>query len=307
MRVLITGAAGMLGQDVHTAATRGGHVVVGLSRAECDIADAAAVDAAVRSHAPDVVINCAAYTKVDAAESDAEAAMAVNGRGPGLVAAAAAAAGAWIVHVSTDYVFDGAKRSGPYVESDPTGPRSVYGASKLAGEAAVAAAAPHAHTIVRSSWLFGTGGPCFPATILAAATTRPELRVVDDQVGAPTYTPHLAGALLTLAERREVVGVAHVAAAGECSWFAFASALLAAAQAFEVSSLNGQVTVSDPGDGVGGWAVVHPCSSSEYRMVAERPAYSVLRSERLGVPVLADWHEGMNDYLAARVLAGGRF
>ena len=144
-----------------------------------------------------MVINCAAHTNVDGAESDSESAFAVNGTGAGNVARAAREAGAWVVQVSTDYVFDGAKRR-PYVESDPTGPASVYGASKLAGEMAVAKTAPEAHTIVRCSALFGTAGPCFPATMLRLANEREELTVVDDQVTCPTFTAHLASALLSI-------------------------------------------------------------------------------------------------------------
>ena len=146
------------------------------------------------------MINCAAYTNVDGAEGDPDAAGAVNATGPGFLAEAAAAAGAWLVHVSTDYVFDGTKTS-PYLESDPTGPRSVYGSTKLLGERAIALAAPQTHTIVRSSWLFGTAGPCFPATMLRLAAEHDTLTVVDDQVGCPTFTGHLAPALVELATR----------------------------------------------------------------------------------------------------------
>jgi dTDP-4-dehydrorhamnose reductase len=251
-----------------------------------DIADPVGVGAVLGRVRPGVVINCAAYTRVDDAEADVAGATRVNATGPGVLAAAAASVGAWIVHVSTDYVFDGEKSSGAYVESDVTGPRSVYGVSKLLGERAVAAAAPDCHTIVRSAWLFGTGGPCFPATILRAAASRPELRVVDDQVGSPTFTPHLAEALLSLAVDR-VLGVTHVAAAGETSWFGFASALVAAASAADAGT---------------GWAVVSPCSTEEFPRPAPRPAFSVLRSERVaeGVPVLADWRVGLAQYMAAR-------
>ena len=278
----------MLGLDVQAAAHRAGHAVTALSRAELDIADAAGAAAVLAQVRPDVVVNCAAYTKVDDAEQDVAGATRVNAVGPGVLAAAAAAVGAWIVHVSTDYVFDGAKTSGPYVESDRTGPRSVYGSTKLAGERAVAVAAPDSHTIVRSAWLFGTGGPCFPATILRAAATRPELRVVDDQVGSPTYTPQLAAALLSLASDR-VVGVTHVAAAGETSWFGFASALVAAA--------------SGAGGG-GDLATVSPCTTAEFPRPAPRPAFSVLRSERAEVPRLADWRVGLDEYMTARMPGG---
>src|SRR6476646_5710128 len=195
MRLAITGAAGMLGRDLLAAANAAGHDVLGFSRADLDITDAGAVADALSRARPDAVVNSAAWTDVDGAEGDEAGAAAVNAAGAGNVARAAAAAGAWTIHISSDYVFDGTKRS-PYVESDPVGPQSVYGRTKLAGERAVAAAAPGRHTIVRSSWLFGAGGACFPATILRLASERDELKVVDDQVGCPTFTGQLAAALV---------------------------------------------------------------------------------------------------------------
>ena len=280
MKLLITGAAGMLGTDVQAAAREGGHEVAALSRGELDISDRAATLAAVARARPDAVINCAAYTKVDAAEADPDAAAAVNASGPGFLAEAAVAAGAWVVHVSTDYVFDGTKGS-PYLESDPTGPRSIYGSTKLLGERAVAIEAPATHTIVRSSWLFGTAGPCFPATMLRLAADRDTLTVVDDQVGCPTFTGHLASALVDLATTRRLCGVVHAAAAGECSWYQFAVEIMRAT--------NTQVEV-------------RPCTTDEFPLPARRPAYSVLRSER-AAPVLPDWRAGLTDYLNERVAA----
>lgn len=281
MKLLITGAAGMLGTDVQTAALASGHEPVGLSRAELDISNHAAVAAAIADNRPDAVINCAAYTNVDAAESDPDGAGAVNADGAGFVAAAAATAGAWMVHVSTDYVFDGTKTA-PYVESDPTGPRCVYGATKLLGERAVARAAPERHTIVRTSWLFGTAGACFPATMLRLAAERDTLTVVDDQIGCPTFTGHLAQALVRLASSERIPGVVHVSAAGQCSWYEFAMEIMRA---------------------TGTAAEVRPCSTDEFPRPAQRPAYSVLRSERGGAPVLPDWHAGLSEYLSARVAA----
>lgn len=275
----------MLGQDVRAVALAAGHEPISLARAELDIADAAAVKAAFAEQRPDAVVNCAAYTKVDDAESDPDAAHAINGAAAGHVAAAAAAIGAWTIHISSDYVFDGTKTT-PYVESDPTAPASVYGASKLAGEQAVAAAAPDAHTIVRSSWLFGAGGPCFPATMLRLAQDRDELNVVDDQIGCPTFTGHLAQALVGLAESAVApsggtvpppLGILHVAAAGECSWFEFARETLARA---------------------GSATVVRPCTTDEFPRPARRPAYSVMRSGR-GAPALPSWQDGLDVYLTA--------
>ena len=271
----------MLGTDVQAAARAADVEVVALTRAELDISDRDAVTAAIAAARPDAVINCAAYTNVDRAESDPDGAAAVNAAGAGFVAAAAAAVGAWVLHVSTDYVFDGTKTA-PYVESDPTGPRSVYGSTKLEGERSVAQGAPDRHTIVRSSWLFGTAGSCFPATILRLAAERDSLSVVDDQVGCPTFTGHLAQALVALAAGTPVPGVVHVAASGECSWFEFAVEILRAS---------------------GASAEVRPCSTDEFPRPAQRPAYSVLRSERPGVPVLPDWQSGLDAYLNARVTA----
>ncbi|MGO9753704.1 MAG: dTDP-4-dehydrorhamnose reductase, partial [Solirubrobacteraceae bacterium] len=284
MRILATGAGGMLGLDILEAAIAAGHEVAGRTHSELDIADADACQRAIESADADAVINCAAYTNVDGAESDPETAHSVNGAGAGNIARAAARAGAWTVHVSSDYVFDGRKRT-PYLESDPTGPLSVYGASKLAGELAVAGAAPGAHTIVRSSWLFGAGGPCFPATMLRLAGERDELTVVDDQVGCPTFTGDLAQALVAIAADHgpQRAGVMHVAAEGECSWFELAAEILASA---------GASTVLEPG------------STAKLGRPAPRPAYSVMRSERgEQVPRLPHWRQGLSRYLAMRVPA----
>jgi len=277
MRVLITGAAGMLGQDVRDAGAE--HQVVALPRSELDITDPEAVAVAVRDGAPDVVINCAAWTDVDGAERSFDEAALVNGRGAGHVAQAANGAGAWTIHISSDYVFDGVKRE-PYLESDHVAPLSAYGRSKLAGEQAVAEAAPERHTIVRSSWLFGAGGACFPTTILRLAAERDSLTVVDDQVGCPTFTGHLARALISIAER-PALGVAHVAGGGHCSWFEFAVEIVARA------SLSCEV---------------RPGSTAALARPALRPAYSVLGTERASeAPRLPDWRRGLAEFLALAV------
>jgi dTDP-4-dehydrorhamnose reductase len=278
MRLIVTGAAGMLGRDLASAAAAAGHELTTFARADLDITDADRVEAAVREARPDAVLNCAAWTNVDGAETEIEAAFAVNGPAAGNVARAAAAAGAWTVHVSTDYVFSGEKRS-PYLESDATDPRSQYGRGKLAGELAVIEAAPAAHTIARSSWLFGAAGPCFPAAILRAGAERDRLTVVDDQVGCPTFTGHLATALLSLAQD-PLPGIVHVAGAGGCSWFDFAR---------EIVRLAGL-----------GCEVV-PGTTAELGRPAPRPAYSVLGTERDATPRLPDWHDGLQAFLAAGV------
>jgi dTDP-4-dehydrorhamnose reductase len=283
MRLLITGAAGMLGQDLAAAATAAGIETLALSRADLDITDSGAVDEAVSRARPDVVVNCAAWTDVDRAESQEPDALAANGSGAGNVARAAAGSDAWTVHVSSDYVFDGTKRE-PYVESDPTKPLSAYGRTKLAGEREVARAAPKAHTIVRSSWLFGAGGSCFPATILRLAAERDELKVVDDQIGCPTFTGHLAQALVELATGdAAVAGTIHLAGGGSCSWYEFARRIV------ERAGLD---------------CDVRPCTTAEMPRPATRPAHSVLGTERGDeVPRLQAWEEGLAQYLAARAPA----
>jgi dTDP-4-dehydrorhamnose reductase len=262
----------MLGRSVVAAAERAGHEAVALSRSDLDITDRSAVAAAV---ADEVVINCAAFTDVDGAESAEELATLVNGDAAGHVASAARA----VVQPSTDYVFDGSKRA-PYVESDPTGPRTAYGRSKLAGEQAVAAANER-HFIVRTSWLFGVGGKNFVDTMLGLASERDELKVVDDQVGCPTYAAHLARALVELAEG-DAYGTHHVAGAGQCSWFDFATEI------FRRAEVDVRLV---------------PCTTEEFRRPAPRPAYSVLGSERADAVRLPSWHEGLAAYLAERAPA----
>ena len=276
-RVLIAGAGGMLGQDVHSAARAAGLQTAALPHRELDITDPDAVRDAVSTSSPEVVINCAAWTDVDGAESDPVGAQAVNAAGAGHLARAAHESGAWMIQVSTDYVFDGTKRE-PYVEEDSPHPISAYGRSKLDGEEAVARLAPDTSTIVRSSWLFGATGPCFPQTILRLAAERDEIEVVDDQVGRPTFTGHLARALIELSRRR-VPGLLHVAGAGHCSWFEFAVHIVAGAR------LDCEVI---------------PIPTSQMPRPAARPAYSVLGSAR-GAPALPEWRDGLAEYLAGRV------
>ena len=275
MRLLVTGAAGMLGTDVVAAAA--GRDVVALGHAELDVVDAGAVRAALRDVRPDAVINCAAWTDVDGAEAAEAQATAINGAGAGHVAAAAAEVGAFIVHVSTDYVFPG-DATEPYLEAAPTGPRSAYGRSKLAGEHAVADAAPDAHAIVRTAWLFGPHGRNFVDTMLRLGAERDEVTVVDDQIGCPTYTGHLARALVTVAERR-AHGVLHVAGGGQCSWWELARAT------FERAGLS---------------VTVHRGRTADLDRPAPRPPYSVLGSSRADAPTLPSWQEGVAAHLAAR-------
>ena len=280
MRLLLTGAAGMLGRDLAAAAERAGHEVTGLARPALDIRDAAAVHAAIAAAAPDAVVNCAAWTDVDGAEAHEADATLLNGTAAGHVAAAAAAAGAFTVQVSSDYVFDGTATE-PYTESAATAPLGAYGRSKLAGEHAVAAAAPEAHAIVRTAWLFGRHGGNFVATMLRLAGERDALTVVDDQVGCPTYTGHLAEALVTVAERR-LGGVRHIAGAGACSWYDLAAATFAATGKHVALTRGATADLGRP---------------------APRPAFSVLRTERPDTPVLPPWQDGLTDYLELGVTA----
>jgi dTDP-4-dehydrorhamnose reductase len=289
VRVLVAGAAGMLGLDVLRAGERAGHELIGLTRVELDVADTAAVEAAFARVRPEAVLNCAAWTDVDGAESERERAHAVNADGARNLAMAAAWEGVPLVHVSTDYVFDGqacvdaggAPRA--YVESDPTGPKSAYGETKLAGEREVLAASPR-HTVVRSSWLFGTGGRNFADTMLRLASEQraagetPSVRVVGDQVGCPTWTGHLAPALLGLLERG-VAGVVHLAGAGHVSWNGFA------VEIFRQAEVDCKVL---------------DASSEQIARPAPRPAWSALETQRDDVLPLPPWQDGLAGYLAAR-------
>jgi len=276
MKLLITGAAGMLGRDLMLAAGNAGHDVVGFGRAELDVTDAAALERKLDLERPDVVVNCAAWTDVDGAEEAEEAAFAVNGTGAGNVAAAADAVGAAVVHVSTDYVFDGAKGA-PYVESDQPAPLSAYGRTKLAGEELVAAAGER-HFVVRSAGLFGIGGGNFVETMLQLAATRTEVTVVRDQIGSPTYTWHLAYGLVRLIEGSDF-GIHHMAAAGQCSWYEFAREI------FELAEVDCRVL---------------SVTTEEFSRPAPRPAFSALTSQREHAIRLPSWQDGLAAYLAQR-------
>lgn len=264
----------MLGTDLQTELASRGEAVVALSRSDLDITDSRLVSAAVAEHAPDIIVNCAAYTKVDQAEREESLANAINGSAVELLAAAANEARALLVQISTDFVFDGAKRE-PYEINDPTSPLSVYGRSKLLGE--FAAGHAEKHLIVRTSWLFGLHGPNFVEAIRNQIRKGTDpLRVVNDQRGRPTYTPHLARAVIRLA-MQDARGVVHYADRDECSWFDFACAIA-------------------EGSGVS----VRPVSSEEFPRPAKRPAYSVLsteRYERITGVTPESWREGLREYL----------
>lgn len=274
----------MLGTDVRDELASRGEQIVALSRADLDVTDAQAVRLAVQRHRPSVIVNCAAYTKVDQAEADEPVANAINGSAVEHLAAAANESDALLVQISTDFVFAG-DSDAPYEVNAPTAPLSAYGRSKLLGEHAAAQASKH--LILRTSWLFGTNGPNFVEAIRGQLRkgTNP-LRVVSDQRGRPTYTPHLATAIVRLASiahRSEVArGIFHYADADECSWFDFARAIV---------------------EESGARTDVRPVSTDEFPRPARRPAYSVLsteRYERVTEIAPASWREGLREYLALR-------
>ncbi|MFD6171449.1 dTDP-4-dehydrorhamnose reductase [Streptomyces coeruleorubidus] len=282
MRWLITGAGGMLGHDVVEELTRRGEDVVGLDRAALDITAPPAVDTAVRDHRPDVVVNCAAYTAVDDAESDEARALEINGDGPRLLARACAAHGARLIHVSTDYVFSGEARTTPYPEDHPTGPRTAYGRTKLAGERAVLEELPGASAIVRTAWLYGVHGTDFVRTMIGLEARRDTLDVVDDQRGQPTWSADVAERIADLGVRLgpDAHGVFHATNSGEATWYELAR---------EVFSLIG----ADPDR-------VRPTSSAAFPRPAPRPAYSALahrRWQEIGLPLPRDWRSALHEAL----------
>jgi len=293
IRVLVTGAGGQVGSEVERA-LEGRAEVVAHTRETMDLANPAEIVARIREAAPRAIVNAAAYTAVDQAESEPEAAHSVNAVAPGLIAGEARRLGALLVHFSTDYVFDGAKRT-PYVEEDETNPLGAYGLSKLQGEQAVLASGAAA-IVLRTSWVYGPHGRNFLLTMLRLAQKGEPIRVVDDQRGAPTSSLALArvvASLLggagegplteeTVARSMSSPGLYHATAGGETTWYGFARAI------FEEKAL-----AAPP---------LSPITTAQYPTPARRPAYSVLSSARLertfGVR-LPDWREGVAEVLSA--------
>jgi dTDP-4-dehydrorhamnose reductase len=276
---LITGAAGMVGSDLREALTMRGEDVAALTKSDLDITDSRRVSAAIGDEKPSVIVNCAGYTRVDDAESNEALANAINGSSVELLAQAANEVRALLVHISSDFVFDGRKHS-PYEINDATAPLSSYGRSKLLGE--VAATHAQRHIILRTSWLFGQNGPNFVEAIRNQIRkgTNP-LRVVNDQRGRPTYTPHLAEAIIRIANL-DAGGMIHYADEPECTWYDFACAI--------VEELGADVTVK-------------PVFTEDFPRPAARPAYSVLsteRYERLTGVRPESWREGLREFLETR-------
>lgn len=292
MRILVTGVSGQVGHDLmRTLAPLG--EVVGVDRATMDLESPASIAGVVRRVRPDVVFNPAAYTAVDQAESDVERAARVNAQAPGVLAEEAARLGAWLIHYSTDYVFDG-RAQAPYREDDPTGPASVYGRTKLEGERAVSASGC-AHVILRTSWVYSLRGRNFLTTMHRLAGERDELRVVDDQVGAPTTSDALAAAgaaLVPLLARRPPSGVYHMTCAGAVSWCGFARAIMDrlpdVARALGAPAPQRRPRVT-------------PIRTEEYPTPAVRPRNSLLDNGKLARELglrLPDWEAALDALLA---------
>jgi dTDP-4-dehydrorhamnose reductase len=281
MKVIITGAGGQLGRALQLTAPEAA-TIVALGHSALDIGDAEAVASTISGHEPDLVINAAAYTAVDKAEGDAEAAYRINRDGPGYLAVSAHAVGARLVHISTDFVFDGSSGQ-PYSPDQPTAPLGVYGASKRAGEQAVLAADPEA-LIVRTAWVYGVTGNNFVRTMLRLMGERDEVRVVADQIGSPTFAGGLAQALwdLVAANAR---GVHHWTDSGAASWYDFAVAIQE--EALAIGLLTRKVPVL-------------PIATSDYPTPAQRPSYSVL-DKRSAVAIIGKaaphWRENLRHML----------
>ena len=282
-RILVTGAAGLLGTPLCALLSKRSDIdCIAMAKADLDITDRATVMATFETHKPQWVINCAAYTKVDDCESNETLATKVNGEGAGNIAAVAAKVGAGLIHVSTDYVFDGTARSPIPVDAE-TGPPnalSAYGRSKLIGEEQVLKEHPSA-TIVRTAWVYGPDGPCFPMAILKLAGEGKLKKVVNDQRGAPTHAPDLAAAIIRLIDAK-AIGLYHVTNSSDCTWFEFAKVLLDLAQID---------------------CAIEPCSTDEFPRPARRPAYSVLDLSRYeaatGQP-MRHWRDAAAEYIRNR-------
>jgi dTDP-4-dehydrorhamnose reductase len=272
---LVTGAGGMLGGEVLTQLAADGHEVAGLGHAELDVTSTIAVETALRRHRPDVVVNCAAYTKVDEAEANESEAFEINALGPRNLAMACASIGGRLVHVSTDYVFAGDAVT-PYDEDSEPAPRTAYGRSKLAGEQAVRELLPHRSAVVRTAWLYGERGRSFVRMLIRLERERETLDVVADQRGQPTWTVDLAGRLVDIGRRSTATGIFHATNSGDTTWWDLAR---------EVFRLLG----ADP-------ERICPTATDRFPAIATRPAYSVLGHRRCaedGMEPLRHWQSAL--------------
>ena len=303
-RWLVTGAAGMLGRDMIDLLAARGEDFTPLARADLDITDPAAVARAVSAAKPDVVVNCAAWTGVDAAEAHEDEALAINSGGAACLAAACADAGAVLVHPSTDYVFDG-QASAPYAEGAVPAPHSAYGRTKLAGELAVRAALPESCYVVRTAWLYGAHGRNFVHTMLRLARAGTSPAVVDDQRGQPTWTRDVAAAVHALVTADAPAGVYHATSSGETTWFGLAREvfrLYRSAQTEDPQDLQKadiERTVVSP----------RPITTAEYPLPAPRPAYSVLGHAAwaaAGIAPIGDWRDALQRAFPAMLAAAPR-
>ncbi|MET0837706.1 MAG: dTDP-4-dehydrorhamnose reductase [Marmoricola sp.] len=268
---LVTGASGMLGTDLCRVLDRNGISVTRVDRGDLNLLDPVAVGEAVAGH--EVVVNCAAWTAVDLAEAHEAEALEINATAAGVLARAAGEHGALVVHVSTDYVFDGTART-PYDEDASPSPLSAYGRTKAAGERTVRVEAPERHLILRTAWLYGAHGSCFPRTIARRAIDKGAVDVVDDQVGPPTWTRDVADLMVRLVQAEAPTGTWHATAGGQTTWCGFAREVVAA--------------VGLPPD------VISPVDSATFPREAPRPAYSVLGRDRLvhhGIEPIGHWQQ----------------
>ncbi|MCT1403445.1 dTDP-4-dehydrorhamnose reductase [Paenibacillus sp. p3-SID867] len=282
MKVLVTGANGQLGKDVTHLLTEAGHEVIGCGRAELDITNMEQCGQVISAHNPDIIIHCAAYTAVDAAESDVDGAYHVNAIGTRNIAVSAEKMGATVVYISTDYVFNGNSETA-YVEYDDTDPQTIYGRSKLAGEQMIRDFCSK-WFIVRTSWVFGLHGNNFVKTMLRLGQEKPLLKVVNDQKGSPTYTVDLAQFLINLIST-EKYGIYHASNSGSCTWYEFTSAI------FEEAREQLGLTIT---------AELQPCTTEEFPRPAPRPANSVMDHLAIRLNQFEDlphWREGLKQFM----------
>jgi dTDP-4-dehydrorhamnose reductase len=284
MRVLLLGGSGQVGHAFKTRDAFAGELVVA-TRRECDLTDAEGLRLFLRRVRPDVIVNAAAYTAVDKAEGDRETCYAVNATAPGVMAREAAVLGVRLVHYSTDYVFDGTK-AGTYIEADSTGPRNVYGASKLAGEEAIAEAGGE-FLILRTSWVYSNHGANFLKSMLRLGAERQELRIVADQHGAPTSADAIADATVKILTKTAAGqwkgGVFHMTAAGGTTWYGFAKAIFARAAGAKPNLI--------------------PITTADYPTPAARPTNSLLSNDKFAVTFgfrLTDWEQQLDAVMTAR-------